>query len=56
LSVFFLLPHRFSRSPSLLSHMRFELKGFWWESLKERGQQEDTDVDGRKLLKWISEK
>jgi hypothetical protein len=28
----------------------------WWEDLKERGQLEDLDVDGRIMLKWIFEK
>jgi hypothetical protein len=29
---------------------------FWWESLKERDQQEDLDVGGRIMLKWDLEK
>jgi hypothetical protein len=31
-------------------------KGFWWESQKEREHYEYTDVGGKTILKWISEK
>jgi hypothetical protein len=27
--------------------------GFGWESLKERDHQEDLDVGGRIILRWI---
>jgi hypothetical protein len=27
--------------------------GFWWERQKERDHQEDLDVGGRKILKWM---
>jgi hypothetical protein len=27
--------------------------GFWWESQKERDQQEDLEVGGRIVLRWI---
>jgi hypothetical protein len=27
--------------------------GFWWESWKERDHQEDLNVGGRIILKWI---
>jgi len=30
--------------------------GCWWESLKERGQWGDQDVDGRIILIWIFRK
>jgi hypothetical protein len=29
--------------------------GFWWESQMERDHQEDRDVGGRMILKWILE-
>jgi hypothetical protein len=28
--------------------------GFWWRNLKERGLLEDTGIDGRIILGWIS--
>jgi hypothetical protein len=30
--------------------------GFWWGNLKERDYLEDTDVDGRIILRWIFKK
>jgi len=30
--------------------------GFWWGSLKERNHLEDSGVDGRIILIWISKK
>jgi hypothetical protein len=30
--------------------------GFWWESQKERDHEEDQDVGGRIILKWILER
>jgi hypothetical protein len=30
--------------------------GVWWENLKERDHQEDLNVSGRIILKWILEK
>jgi hypothetical protein len=30
--------------------------GFWWESQKERDEQEDLDVGGRIILEWIIER
>jgi hypothetical protein len=27
--------------------------GFWWENLRERDHLEDTEVDGRIILRWI---
>jgi hypothetical protein len=27
--------------------------GFWWESQKEKDPQEDIDIDGWIILKWI---
>jgi hypothetical protein len=30
--------------------------GFWWKSQKERDNEEDLDVDGTLILKWILEK
>jgi hypothetical protein len=29
--------------------------GSWWESQKERDQQQDTDIGGRTILRWIIE-
>jgi hypothetical protein len=29
--------------------------GYWWESQKERDHQEDRDVGGWTLIKWIFE-
>ena len=29
---------------------------FWWRNPREGDHLEDTDVDGRKILKWIFEK
>jgi hypothetical protein len=31
---------------------REKLRGFWWESQKERDHWEDPDVGGRIILKW----
>jgi hypothetical protein len=30
--------------------------GFWWGKLRERDHLEDTDVDGRIILRWIFRK
>jgi hypothetical protein len=30
--------------------------GFWWESQKERDNEEHLDICGRVILKWILEK
>jgi hypothetical protein len=30
--------------------------GFWWESQKEWDHEEDLDVGGRIILKWILER
>jgi hypothetical protein len=30
--------------------------GFWWGNLKEIDHLEDTDVDGRIILRWIFRK
>jgi hypothetical protein len=30
--------------------------GYWWEIEKEGDHWEDQDVDGRIILKWISER
>jgi hypothetical protein len=30
--------------------------GFWWKNQKERDHQEDLDVGGRIILKWILER
>jgi hypothetical protein len=30
--------------------------GFWWEYLRELDHVEDTDVDGRIILRWIFKK
>jgi hypothetical protein len=30
--------------------------GFWWGNLKERDHLEDSDVDGRIILRWIFRK
>jgi hypothetical protein len=30
--------------------------GYWWESEKERGHQNDLDIDGRIILKWSLER
>jgi hypothetical protein len=32
------------------------LTGFWWGSMRGRDQLEDTDADGRIILKWIFKK
>jgi hypothetical protein len=29
---------------------------FWWGNLRERDHSEDTDVDGRIILRWIFRK
>jgi hypothetical protein len=29
---------------------------FWWGNLRERGQMEDSGVDGRIILRWIFRK
>jgi hypothetical protein len=31
-------------------------KWFWWENLNERGHLEDLGIDGRIILKWITNK
>jgi len=28
-------------------------RGFWWGNLRERDHLEDTDVEGRIILRWI---
>jgi hypothetical protein len=30
--------------------------GFWWRNLRERNHLEDSDVDGRIILRWIFRK
>jgi hypothetical protein len=30
--------------------------GFWWEIEKERDNQEDIDINGNIILRWILEK
>ena len=30
--------------------------GFWWGNLKERDYLEDTDIEGRIILRWIFRK
>jgi hypothetical protein len=30
--------------------------GFWWETRKERGHEEDLDVGGRMILRWMLER
>jgi hypothetical protein len=30
--------------------------GFWWGNLRERDHLEDTDLNGRKILRWIFRK
>jgi hypothetical protein len=30
--------------------------GFWWGNLKKRNHLEDSDVDGRIILRWIFRK
>jgi hypothetical protein len=31
-------------------------RGFWWERQKERDHQEDLDIGGRLILRWILER
>jgi hypothetical protein len=33
-----------------------EEEGFWWENQKVRHHQEDLEIGGRIILKWIVEK
>jgi len=33
-----------------------EHAGFWWGNLMERGHLDGTDIEGRIILKWISNK
>jgi hypothetical protein len=35
---------------------REECIGCWWKSLRERGHWGEPDVDGRIILRWISER
>jgi hypothetical protein len=30
--------------------------GFWWENLRERDHVEESNVDGRKIFRWIFRK
>jgi len=30
--------------------------GFWWGNLRERDHLEDSDVDGRLIIRWIFRK
>jgi hypothetical protein len=30
--------------------------GYWWESQKERDHYKETDVGGKKILRWILER
>ena len=30
--------------------------GFWWGNLRERGNLEDPNIDGRIILRWIFRK
>jgi hypothetical protein len=31
-------------------------KGFWWENQKERAHNENPEVNGRMVLRWIVER
>jgi hypothetical protein len=44
--------HNLYSSPSVIRM----IKGYWWESQKERDHWEEQDVGGWTILKWILER
>jgi hypothetical protein len=54
--------HNLYSSPSIIRMIKSRRTrwgghvGFWWGRKKERDDQEDLDIDGSIILKWILEK